>query len=331
MPKRIITAVVIGRYVADLELRHLSEDQLGSYIDIVARSRADHPYERRLTMEEARVWTLADPDFDPEGSWVAYLGGEAAGFAAAQIESNRIAAGMDDGFVDVEVVPEHRDKGIEHRLLDSCVEYLRSKGVGKARSRSVVTDGWKRSLLEPDSFEEEYRVYILVRRGRSGTRPAPLPEGFIIHRKPFAECTDADITTAVETFNDSFRDHFSFAPEKIERWINFRDTAKDLGILTLAMRGDEAVGICVSEESTAFNEERGVRAGWVDILGVRPRYRRRGLAKALLADGIDLLLEKGLDTVYIGVYAKNEKAFDLYRSFGFEKDGESIWYSKRLS
>jgi len=317
--------------VADLELRHFSEDQLESYIDIVARSRADHPYERRLTKEEARVWTLADPDFDPEGSWVAYLGGEAAGFAAAQIESNRIAAGMNDGFVDVEVVPEHRNKGIERRLLDLCVEHLRSKGVGKARARSVVADVWKRSLLEPDSFEEEYRVYILVRRGRSGVHAAQVPEGFSIHRKPLAECSDADVSTAVETFNDSFRDHFSFAPEKPERWINFRDSAKDLGILTLAMSGDVAVGLCVSEESSVFNEERGVKAGWVDILGVRPQYRRRGLARALLADGIALLLEKGLDTVYIGVYAKNEKALDLYRSFGFEKDGESIWYSKRLS
>jgi mycothiol synthase len=314
-----------------MELRHLSEDQLGSYIDIVARSRADHPYERRLTMEEARVWTLADPDFKPEASWVAYLDGEAAGFAAAQIESNRIAAGMNDGFVDVEVVPEHRNKGIERRLMDLCVEYLRSKGVGKARARGVVSDVWKRSLLEPDSFEEEYRVYILVRRGRSEVRAAPVPEGFALHRKPLAECSDAYIATAVETFNDSFRDHFSFAPEKLERWINFRDSAKDLGVLTLAMIGDEAVGLCVSEESMAFNEERGVRAGWVDILGVRPKYRRRGLARALLADGITLLLEKGLDTVYIGVYAKNEKALDLYRSFGFEKDGESIWYSKRLS
>ncbi len=317
--------------VADLELRHLTEDQLGSFIEVVARSRADHPFERRLTFEEARAMTLRDPDFDPQGSWLAYLEGKAVGFADVIIEKNRIAAGLDDGYLDVEVVPEHRGKDIEGRLLDMSLGHLRSKGVGKARARSHVKDAWKRSLLEPAGFEEEHRVYTLVRRGRSEVRPVPVPEGFRLDRRPFSECSDADLATIVEAFNDSFRDHFSFAPERLERWANFKDCGEDRIMLTVAMKGDTAAGICMSEESTVFNEERDVKTGWINILGVRPAYRRLELARALLADGVRWVLGTGMDTVYIGVFAENEKALDLYKSFGFEKCQESIWYSRRLN
>jgi len=316
--------------VADLDFRHLTEDQLESFIEILARSRADDPYERRLTLEEARTYTLRDPDFDPEGSWLAYLDGEAVGFGDAIVEKNRIAAGMDDGNLDVEVIPEHRGKGIERRLLDLSLGYLRSKGVGKARARSPAADGWRRALFESDSFEERYRVYILVMRGRSDVHPVPVPEGFRLDRKPFAECSDAEIATLVEAFNDSFRDHFNFAPDRQERWMNFRDSDQDPVMLTAAMEEGTVVGMCVSEEAATFNEERGVKAGWIVILGVRPPYRRRGLARALLADGIRWILDRGMDTVYIGVFAKNEKALDLYRSFGFEKDQESVWYYRKL-
>lgn len=317
-------------FVADLAFRHLTEDQLESFIEVVARSRADQPYDRRLTLDEARTLTLQDPDFDPEASWLAYLDGEAVGFGDVVVERNRIAAGMDDGYLDVDVVPEQRGKGVERRLLDLSLGYLRSKGVGKARTRSLITDGWRRSLFESDSFEEEYRVYILVRRGRSEVRPGHVPEGFRLDRRPLAECSDADIAAMVEAFNDAFRDHLNFAPERHERWMNFRDSSNDPVMLTVAKKGDMAVGICMSEEATAFNEERGVKAGWIDILGVRPPYRRQGLARALLSDGIEWVLGRGMDTVYIGVFAKNEKALDLYRSLGFGKDQESIWYCRRL-
>lgn len=316
--------------VTDLELQHLTEDQLDQLIDILARSRANNPYERRLSREEARAFTLMDVEFDPEGSWVAYVGGEAVGFGSVVVEANRIAAGMDDGHVDVEVVPESRGQGIEQRLLEEAFRYLRSRCVGKAKTRSMFADVWRRSLYESNSFEEEFRVYSLVRRGRADVAPAPLPEGFSLDHRLLSECSDEQISVLVDAFNASFRDHFSFSPERPERWVNYRDHGEDIEMIALAMKDGQAVGVCVSEESRKLNEERGERTGWINILGVRPEHRRLGLGRALLADGMRWILGQGMDTVYLGVFARNEKALDLYRSFGFEKDRENIWYCKRL-
>ena len=92
-----------------------------------------------------------------------------------------------------------------------------------------------------------------------------------------------------------------------------------------AMKGTEMAGFSFSDVSSAFNEERGTLSGWVGILGVCRPHRGLGLGKALLAEGMRWVLEQGMDTIYLGVFAENEKALDLYKSFGFEKDQESRW------
>ncbi len=316
--------------VTSLEFCHISDDQIDSYIDIVARSRAEHPFERRLTAEEAKMSTMLDPDFDPKGSWVAYRDGKPVGVGMVIVERNRIDAGMDDGYVDIDVVPEHRNGAVEQELLDRSLEYIRSRGLGNARARSPATDRWKRYLFESRSFHEEYRVYVLARRGRSQVPPTAFPEGYTPVRKAISECSDECIASIVEAFNDSFRDHISFISERPERWTNFRDRWSDPIMFTLAMKGRTIAGICMSEESRAFNQERGVRSGWIDIIGVRPEHRRHGLARAMLADGIGWLQERGMDLIYLGVLAKNDRALGLYTSFGFEKDKESVWFLKPL-
>ena len=68
----------------------------------------------------------------------------------------------------------------------------------------------------------------------------------------------------------------------------------------------------------------------MNILGVKPQYRRKGLGRFLLVDGMKWVAERGMDSTRIGVYAKNEKALDLYLSLGFEKDRSSLWLEKKL-
>lgn len=317
--------------MSSLEFRHLTESSLDDMIEVLAKARAEDPHERRLTRDEARSETFLDPDFDPKGSWLATLDDEAVGFGLVLVEGNRIKAGKDDAYVDLDVVPKHKGRGVEQKLLERSFDYLRSRNVGKALSRSPVKNDWRRSLLTSHSFEEIYRVYIMVRRGRAEVRDVPPPAGFELERVNLRDTSDDDISKIVDVFNDSFRDHFNFAPERAERFINARDCGNDPRVLTLALNGDEIAGFCLSDESSTFNEEKGERTGWVDILGVRPKFRRLGLGGALLSDGMRWILDRGMDTIYLGVLAKNEKALDLYRSFEFSNDTESVWYSKDLS
>jgi mycothiol synthase len=312
------------------ECRRLTEDNLDDLIEVVDKSRADTPFHRRLTREEARLDYVADPDFDPDGTWLVYEEGEAVGFGIVVVEPARLEAGLNDGYVDVDVVPERRGCGIEQELLGKCIDRLLTMGIRKARSRSFASDGWRRSLLTSSSFESAYTVYTLVRRGDGDVEDVEAPEGYTIVRRPSSECTDADIIAIVESLNDSFSDHIDWAPEPPERFINLRDAMQHDSVFSIAHSDGAVAGFCWADIDPGLNSNIGEKAGWLGILGVNVSHRRRGLGRALMADGIRWILGQGMDTIYIQVFAENEKALELYRSLGFVNADEHLWFHKPL-
>lgn len=316
--------------MADYHIAHLKETDLEDVVSVIKRSKMAAHFERAPTAEELKVYTVNDSDFRAEGSWVFRSGGVIVAYAVVLVEANRLSAGLDDAYLEFEVVPEERGKGIEQAIFGLASEYIRSRGVGKAKARCVTTESWRIDALLSDGFIEAYRVFFLVRRASGPVRAVEAPEGVRLVRRPYKECGDEEMTRMVEAFNDTFRDHFNFAPEKPERFIQFRDASEDPECFSLAMSGSDIVGVCLAAEDRTYNNENGTRWGWINILGVRPPYRRRGIGSCLLADGMNWVVEQGMDTTYIGVYAQNEKALGMYLSAGFEKDRESLWLEKKL-
>ncbi|NES22531.1 MAG: GNAT family N-acetyltransferase [Symploca sp. SIO3E6] len=70
-----------------------------------------------------------------------------------------------------------------------------------------------------------------------------------------------------------------------------------------------------------FSNERTVsNEGWIDALGTRRGFRKRGLGRAMLLAGMQRLQAAGVDTVRLGVDSENPSgALRLYKSVGFRK------------
>ena len=312
------------------EVQPFAEDRLDDMIHVLARARANDKHERRMTRDEARQYTVLDPDFDPEGAWFVTADGKTVGFGSALVEKTRIEAGRDDAWVDFDVVPEQEWNGVEQTLLDQALKYLSLRGVGKAMTRTLATDEKRKAFLSSNSFDEVYRIYTLLRSGRQSVPEPLVPTPYRLERWDLVDCSDQQLMAVTDALNDSFTDHLNFAPERPERMLNMRDCKGDPFAITVAFQGDEIAGLAWSEFSQEYNRQKHLNVGWVAVIGVRPSHRRIGLGKALLSDGIRWLLDKGADTVYLGVFAKNEKALRLYRDFGFEKERESIIYTRPL-
>ena len=62
----------------------------------------------------------------------------------------------------------------------------------------------------------------------------------------------------------------------------------------------------------------GTRIGWTEAISVQPEFRRRGLARALLAESLRAVREAGASSAALGVDLQNpNQARDLYESLGF--------------
>jgi GNAT superfamily N-acetyltransferase len=317
--------------VPEVIYRVLAEEDLEQLCEVLAKSRACVPHERKFTVRELRGWLMGDPDYHREGNIVACIGPEIVGFGQVFIEKARLEAGKDDAVVDIDVTPERRGEGIEQELMNWALGHTRSRGVSKARFRVDEINEWKVSLAESSAFVEDYRIFDLKRRGHSALPSISVPSDVTLERRLLKECSDDYLRVVNDILNESFVDHHNSVPYPTERLVTWRDVLEDILMVTVAnVRGTPA-GVCMAEDSVKLNLEKGTNSGYIPVLGVVPAYRKMGLGRGMLADGMQWLLDCGRDEIYISLVAMNEKAMALYYSLGFEKLDEAIWYIRPAS
>lgn len=88
--------------------------------------------------------------------------------------------------------------------------------------------------------------------------------------------------------------------------------------LQRAWSGGERVGLCVySALAAAADDERGARTGYIHWLWTDDRFRRRGIARALMQRAMADLRARGCDVCWLGTGAANWSAQPLYLALGF--------------
>lgn len=115
----------------------------------------------------------------------------------------------------------------------------------------------------------------------------------------------------VRTFNAAYADYF-LAIEldtKRMRTLIERD-AIDLEASQVVLQDDQPVGVGM----LAIEQGRG----WIGGLGVLPNYRGHGLGRALMEGLLEAARLRNVAQVYLEVLTQNTKAYNLYRSLGFQ-------------
>jgi mycothiol synthase len=140
--------------------------------------------------------------------------------------------------------------------------------------------------------------------------PARWPEGITVR-----EMRESEQRATHAAGNEAFADHWEFEPapyERFARW-NFEGANFDRSLSFLALDDDEIAGICLCSVHLSGDPTYG----WVGILGVRPPWRRRGIALALLLHSFAVFRERGCTRVGLGVDAESTTgALELYERAG---------------
>ncbi|MEM3356249.1 MAG: GNAT family N-acetyltransferase [Candidatus Bathyarchaeia archaeon] len=74
-----------------------------------------------------------------------------------------------------------------------------------------------------------------------------------------------------------------------------------------------------------------MRKGWINRLAVDPDYRRRGVAKALIAECEKILRKQGVRIFCALVEDYNKASKELFKKCGFVEHRDIIYFSKRDS
>ena len=118
-----------------------------------------------------------------------------------------------------------------------------------------------------------------------------------------------------EAHMDAFADHWGFRRQSMEAWRHGGPDHPrfDPSLWWLAEDGDELAGVALC----GWHHSGDRSFGWVDVLGVRRHWRRRGLGLALLRQSFTDFRRRGATRVGLGVDAESPTgAVSLYERAG---------------
>lgn len=130
-----------------------------------------------------------------------------------------------------------------------------------------------------------------------------------------------------ETLEEAFADHWEHRARSFEEWSKnvFGVEGYDPSLVWVALEGAELVAA-----SVCWWKRHG-EWGWIGTLGVRPPWRRRGIAEALLATAFTEFWRRGERRVALGVDAQSPTgATRLYEKAGMRVFWEAVVYEKEL-
>ena len=218
----------------------------------------------------------------------------------------------------------------ERRRLEIAAAHL-AAGEATDRERaltSFVFDGDRggATLLEGAGYAPFRRFASMERPNLDAIPGVALPDGLEIRpvsrdRTEMRRVFDADV--------EAFRDHFGWSEGSDARFAEFvEDPDVDPVLWLVAFDGDEVAGAVLNGIHV---DADGVRTGWLDSIFTRRPWRRRGLARALIARSLVLLRDRGLAAASLGVDQTNpHQALALYESCGFRTISSATIYRKPL-
>jgi mycothiol synthase len=183
------------------------------------------------------------------------------------------------------------------------------------------------ALLEQNAFSPlRHFLQMRIDLGPS-LRDAVLPEG--LESRCFSSGTDdAELFAA---FSDAFADHWGNTDvDETQWWGENRDEPNagfDPALWFVVREGGTIAGFSICRE----RQDAGETIGWISLLGVRPRWRGRGLGEALLVQSLNAFHSRGRRRAALNVDIDNTTtALRLYTKIGMEPTPAFTVWSKAL-
>jgi mycothiol synthase len=231
------------------------------------------------------------------------------------------------------VHPAWRRKGLGTAMLHyneaRLREFAREHPAGDKFFRVWTTDkeygAW--ALFTKFGYEP-VRHYIEMSRSNDVPLPnAPMSAGLEVR-----PVTPEQYRAVWDAKEEARQDHWGYAPatdSDFERWIETRTFTPHLW--KVAWDGDQVAGMVLNrldvEENTQYHRQRGYTK---DIFVRRP-WRRRGLARSLLVQSIEMFREMGMEETVLGVDTQNPSgALRLYESVGYQEGKRHTFFNKRV-
>lgn len=233
------------------------------------------------------------------------------------------------------LLPQWRGKGIRRAMLHHNERRLSRIAAKHPTDGPRLFESWSadteidwESLLVAESYKPVRYSFEMVRPNLEDIPDLPLSGGLEVRpakpehfRKIFKAAAEA------------FQDHWGASQwheEEFERWQE--QSFFNPALWQVAWDGDEVSGMILNFIHEKENLEYDRKRGYTEEISVRRPWRKKGLARALIARSFKVLKEHGMTEAALSVDAENiSGALRLYESMGFRTVKRYTTYRKPLN
>jgi len=232
------------------------------------------------------------------------------------------------------VLPVWRRKGIGKAMLRWCERRLSEVASNHPRDgerylQTFAADSQVgKDVLYLSEGYEPIRHEVEMARALDGDLPeVPVPPDLEVR-----PVEDEHIRPIWEASMEAFRDHWGYVPpteDTYQEWLE--EPIFNPELWKVAWDGEQVAGMVLNFIDERENAEYKRRRGYTETICVRRPWRRRGLARALIAKSFRSLRDLGMEEAALGVDAQNlSGALRLYKSMGFAEVKRWTDYRKPL-
>lgn len=213
-----------------------------------------------------------------------------------------------------------KGRGLGAEIVERGEAFARVQGVKKIHAAAPEPDGEARTLFESRGYREVRRFYeMAIELTEERTQPG-LPDGLTVD-----EVRDGEYGAFYEALNEAFAEHWEWHPTPFADWLELRQGQHrdEHGPVWFVVRdGDELAGVTRNDASVAGG-------GYVGAIGVRPAWRGKGVAKALLCRTFAEFWRRGTTRVTLDVDSENTTgAVALYERVGMHVEACGVAFEK---
>jgi ribosomal protein S18 acetylase RimI-like enzyme len=325
-------AVPGAPHIPGLRFRRLrGKEDFGPMTEVFnAANEADRTDDTRTVEEMEKTYANlrnTDPDRDVV---VVEVDGNVVGYKRTEwwVELDGTYVYAHFGFL----APEWRGKGIGSALFRHSEARIREiaatqPGDFKRVFETWVYDSQKNTIeiVEREGYKPVRYGFVMVRPNLDDIPDAPMPEGLEIRPvqpEHYRAIWEAEV--------EAFRDHWGMEETQegdYERWLAQPPFQPELW--KVGWDGDQVAGMVRNFVSTEFNARHSRKRAYTEYISVRRPWRRRGLARALIAESLRMQKAMGFEESALSVDAENPSgALQLYKSMGFEVVRRETTYRK---
>jgi ribosomal protein S18 acetylase RimI-like enzyme len=205
-----------------------------------------------------------------------------------------------------------RNQGNAGLLVNGAVDLVGSAGGAAVRLFVPSRAEWMQSAARAAGFSP-VRAVAHMQLAAS----APTPSGKLPSDLRLRSIRDGEDQDVLDALNRNWTGTWNFVEIPFDMLQEDLDGQRE-GMLLAVNASDRIVAtVHAVYEPTEQNPDGNPRA-WISNVTVDPGYRKRGVARAMLAAGIAHLRARGASSITLGVDANDPAPFGLYTSVGFE-------------